>query len=368
VIQAPQAFCLALAIFGAGVPLANAAPQDALIRREALSGDQRLFDNFRAFALALRGATGGEPKLSRLEVSENTGAALVRQDDGRVRSFSFVEGQLSERRVSLRDEAPADQALARRFTFDAVDLDKVRGALKAQRAQPGHGGDSAPTLSVGYRAIAGRSLVSIEVGSMAINGLDLVSYDLATGEAVDLKGMLAKANAEVAEHNRRVEARIKAQERRDAEEQARLSKIDMFSFGGDAVAALQQNAGLGLRLRNVVLMNEEIHLTFADARTGEGLVTYRYDRRKMLDRLDSRETEITRCEQPFSPDEFEWSRVPELVQRSFDTLQFERDAHVRVDVERANRCGPPRAQVSLSKNGRVLSAFFDQSGRLYHVE
>ena len=361
-------FCLALAIFGAGISIA-ASPQDELILREALKSDQRLFDNFRAFAAALRAGIGGEPRLSRLEVSENTGSALVRLDDGRVRSFAFVEGQLSERRVSLRDETPEDQALAKRFTFDAIDLDKIRAALKAQRAKPGHRGDSAPVLSVGYRAIAGRSLVGIAVGSMAINGIDLVSYDLYTGEAVDLKGMIAKANAEVAEHNRRVEAQIRAQEHADAEEKARLSKIDMLALGGEAVSAmLQKLGGTDLRLRNVVLMNEEVHLTFKDTRASGALVTYRYDRRRALERLDSRESEITRCEQPYSAEEFEWSSLPRLVARSFDTLNIERDAAVRVDVERADRCGPLRAQVSLAKNGLVLSAFFDQSGRLYRVE
>ncbi|TMH01021.1 MAG: hypothetical protein E6H67_18070, partial [Betaproteobacteria bacterium] len=56
-------FCLALAIFGAGISIA-ASPQDELILREALKSDQRLFDNFRAFAAALRAGIGGEPRLS----------------------------------------------------------------------------------------------------------------------------------------------------------------------------------------------------------------------------------------------------------------------------------------------------------------
>jgi len=343
-------------------PVAVAA--DDLVYREVLKGDQRMYDNFRAFAGALRAALGGEPKMSRLEVSENTGSALVRLDDGRVRSFAFVEGALSERRVPLQDEAPPEQALSKRFGFDAVDLDRVRAALKVQRAKPGHRGDSSPRISVGSRALKRRSLVGIEVGSMAIQGLDLLSYDLDTGEPVDLKGMLARANAEIAEHNRRVEAQARAFE----EEEKRLSKIDMLGFGSDAVIALQRDTGPAPRLRNVVLVRDEVRLTLADARAGGELVTYRYDRRGMLSRRDSRESEITRCEQPFAADDFDWPRVPQMVQQAFATLNIARDAAIRVDVERTDRCGPVHAQVSLSKDGLTLSAFFDVSGRLYHVE
>ena len=59
--------------------LAPAGPQDDLLLREALNGDQRMYANFQAFAKALRAAVGEEPKLSVLEVSENTGGALMRQ-------------------------------------------------------------------------------------------------------------------------------------------------------------------------------------------------------------------------------------------------------------------------------------------------
>ncbi len=128
------AFCVLTAVASS----AHAGPQDDLLLREALKADQRMYDNFQAFAKALRAAVGGEPKLSALEVSENTGGALVRQDDGRTRSFSFVEGKLTEPSGNpLRDEAPPDQQLSGRFTFGDIDLNKVRAALKAQRAKPG---------------------------------------------------------------------------------------------------------------------------------------------------------------------------------------------------------------------------------------
>src|SRR5450432_2689850 len=55
---------------------ALAAAQDELLHREALKSDQRMYDNFQAFAKALRAALGSEPKLAALEVSENTGSAL----------------------------------------------------------------------------------------------------------------------------------------------------------------------------------------------------------------------------------------------------------------------------------------------------
>jgi hypothetical protein len=164
------------------------AAQDDLLYREALKADQRMYDNLQAFAKALRAVLGSEPKLSALEVSENTGSALVRNDDGSTRSFEFVEGKLTEPdRSPLRDEGPRDRAIADRFIFGDIDLNKVRAALKAQRARPGHIGDTAPELAVRYRSIVGRWMLTIQVGSMAIGGLDLVSYDFRTGEAVDLK-------------------------------------------------------------------------------------------------------------------------------------------------------------------------------------
>ena len=187
-----------------------------------------MYDNFQAFAKALRAAVGGEPKLSALEVSENTGGALVRQDDGRTRSFSFVEGKLAEPSGNpLRDEAPPDQQLSGRFTFADIDLNKVRAALKAQRAKPGHIGDTAPELWVRYRAVVGRWIVGIQVGSMAIAGLDLVSYDFRTGEAVDLKGIVDKRNAEIEANN----ARVRAQQAAFDAEQKRLATINMLGLG-----------------------------------------------------------------------------------------------------------------------------------------
>ena len=184
------AFCVLTAVASS----AHAGPQDDLLLREALKADQRMYDNFQAFAKALRAAVGGEPKLSALEVSENTGGALVRQDDGRTRSFSFVEGKLTEPSGNpLRDEAPPDQQLSGRFTFGDIDLNKVRAALKVQRAKPGHIGDTAPELWVRYRAVVGRWIVGIQVGSMAIAGLDLVSYDFRTGEAVRPQGYRRQA-------------------------------------------------------------------------------------------------------------------------------------------------------------------------------
>ena len=356
--------CLVFAFVALLAPLAPAAPQDDLLNREALKADQRMYDNFQAFAKALRAALGAEPKMSALEVSENTGGARVRLDDGRTRLFSFVEGRLSEPATSsLRDEAPRDQALARRFTFDAIDLNKVRAVLKAQRAKPEHGGDTAPQLSVGYRAIVGRWLVSIELGSMAIGGLDLVSYDFYSGEAVDLKGVVARRNAEVEAHNRRVDAERKAFE----DEQQRLAKIDMLGLGAEALNALTRDAGAAMRLLNVVLEQAQVRLTLVDARSGE-LVTYRYDRRKALTRLESRERDITRCGDPFSAGEFEWTLVPQLVEQAFVAIGIDRDAEIRVDVERPNPCGPVHAQVSLEKSNRVIGAFFDRAGRLYRVE
>ena len=360
--QLPSLVCAVVALVAAP---ALAAPQDELLYREALKADQRMYDNFQAFAKALRAAVGGEPRLSAPEVSENTGGALVRQDDGRTRSFSFVEGKLAEPSANpLRDEAPPDQTLSGRFTFADIDLNKVRAALKAQRAKPGHVGDTAPDLWVRYRSIVGRWIVGIQVGSMAIGGLDLVSYDLRTGEAIDLKGIVAKRNAEVEAHN----ARVRAQEKTYEEEQKRLAKINMLGSGAEAVQALRSDLGVAVYFRNVVIEVEQIRMTILDARAGFESVTFRYDRAKKLSRLDKRESEITNCQDSFAADDFNWEMVPQLVEQAFVALGVDRDAEIRVDVERPHRCGPVHAQVSLDKNHNINGAYFDRSGRLFKVE
>jgi hypothetical protein len=360
--QMPRLLCALGALLSAP---ALAAPQDELLYREALKADQRMYDNFQAFAKALRAAVGGEPKLSALEVSENTGGALVRLDDGGTRSFSFVEGKLSEPSPNpLRDEAPPEQTLSGRFTFADIDLNKVRAALRAQRAKPGHVGDTAPDLWVRYRSIVGRWIVGIQVGSMAIGGLDLVSYDLRTGEAIDLKGIVDKRNAEVEAHN----ARVRAQEKAFEEEQKRLAKINMLGFGAEAVQVLRGNLGATVYFRNVVIEIEQIRMTILDSRAGFESVTFRYDRVKKLSRLDSRESEISDCQDSFAADDFNWAMVPQLVEQVFLALGMDRDAGIRVDVERPDKCGPVHAQVSLDKNHHINGAYFDRSGRLHKVE
>ena len=344
---------------------AHAGPQDDLLLREALKADQRMYDNFQAFAKALRAAVGGEPKLSALEVSENTGGALVRQDDGRTRSFSFVEGKLTEPSGNpLRDEAPPDQQLSGRFTFGDIDLNKVRAALKVQRAKPGHIGDTAPELWVRYRAVVGRWIVGIQVGSMAIAGLDLVSYDFRTGEAVDLKGIVDKRNAEIEANN----VRVRAQQAAFDAEQKRLATINMLGLAGDAVAALNREVGAPFYFRNVVVEVEQIRLTFLDPRAHGELVTYLYNRAKTLKRMDKGESNITRCEEPFPVDEFPWTMVPRFVEQAFVALGVDRDAGIRVDVERPNKCGPVHAQVSLEKGSHINGVYFDRSGRIIRVD
>ncbi len=356
--------CLALVMFALGATHASAAAQDDLLHREALKADQRMYDNFQAFARALRAAVGSEPKLAALEVSENTGSALVRSDDGQTRSFTFVEGKLAEARSSLRDEAPADQALSGRFTFDAIDLNRVRAALKAQRARPGHSGDTAPELGVRYRTIVGRWMVTVQLGSMATNGLDLVSYDFRTGETVDLKGIVAKRNAEVEAHNTRVRAEQKAFD----DEQKRLEQINMLGSAADGVQALTREVGAPLYLRNVVIEVEQIRLTLNDPRSHGELVTYRYNRAKKLTRMEKRESQVTKCEEPFPADEFNWAQVPQFVEQAFVAIGADRSAEIRVDVERPDKCGPVHAQVSLDKNHNINGAYFDRSGRLYRVD
>jgi len=343
---------------------AFAAAQDDLLHHEALKADQRMYDNFQAFAKALRAALGSEPKLAALEVSENTGSALVRSDDGQTRSFTFVEGKLAEARSSLRDEAPADQALSGRFTFDAIDLNRVRAALKTQRARPGHIGDTAPELGVRYRTIVGRWMVTIQLGSMATNGLDLVSYDFRTGEAVDLMGIVAKHNAEVEANNTRVRAEQKAFD----DEQKRLEQINMLGLGAEAVQALTREVGAALYLRNVVIEVEQIRLTLNDPRARGETVTYRYNRAKKLTRMDKREPQVTKCEEPFPADEFNWTQVPQFVEQAFVAIGADRSAEIRVDVERPDKCGPVHAQVSLDKNHNINGAYFDRGGRLYRVD
>jgi len=342
-----------------------AAPQDALLQSEALKADQRMLDNVRAFAKALHGVLGREPSLAALEVSENTGSALVRLEDGSTRSFAFVEGKLSEPDPSpLRDESPPAEALAGRFTFASIDFNRVRAALKAQRAKPGHGGDTAPELAIRYRSIVGRWMLTVQLGSMASAGLELISYDFRSGEVVDLKGIVAKRNAEVEAHNQRVRAQQKAFD----DEQQRLAQINMLGLGAEALNALAREVGTTPYLRNVVVEVEQIRLTTLDPRAGGEVVTYRYNRSKKLVRMDTREAQITRCEDPFTAGEFDWMLLPALVEQAFVALGTDRSADVRVDVERPHGCGPLHAQVSLEKNHNINGAYFDRGGHLYRVD
>jgi hypothetical protein len=110
-------------------------------------------------------------------------------------------------------------------------------------------GDTAPELWVRYRAVVGRWIVGIQVGSMAIAGLDLVSYDFRTGEAIDLKGIVDKRNAEIEANN----ARVRAQQAAFDAEQKRLATINMLGLAGDAVAALNREVGAPFYFRNVVV-------------------------------------------------------------------------------------------------------------------
>ena len=70
----------------------------------------------------------------------------------------------------------------------------------------------------------------------------------------------------------------------------------------------------------------------------------------------------------FGADDFDWALVPQLVERAFVAIGIERNAEIRVDVERPNQCGPLHVQVSLEKDHRTLGAFFDRAGRLNRVE
>ncbi len=259
---------------------------------------------------------------------------------------------------------PPSSAIASRFAFDSIDLNRVRAALKAQRARPGHVGDSAPELEVRYRSIVGRWMLTVQLGSMASNGFELVSYDFRTGAAIDLKGIVDKRNAEVEAHNQRVRAQQKAYD----DEQKRLSQINMLSLAPDAMRALAHDAGSTLYLRNVVVEVEQIRITMLDARAGGEVVTYRYNRAGKLSRMDKRESQITRCEDPFAADDFDWARVPALVEQAFVAIGVDRSAEIRVDVERPDKCGPLHAQVSLQKNSTINGAYFDRGGRLYKVD
>ncbi len=60
--------------------------------------------------------------------------------------------------------------------------------------------------------------------------------------------------------------------------------------------------------------------------------------------------------------------VPQLVEQTFVALGVDRDADIRVDIERPNKCGPVHAQVSLEKNNRINGAYFDRSGRIIRVD
>jgi hypothetical protein len=161
---------------------------------------------------------------------------------------------------------------------------------------------------------------------------------------------------------------VRAEEKAFEAEQKRLTTINMLDFGAEAVSALTREVGAPFYFRNVVLEVEQIRLTFLDPRAHGQLVTYRYNRAKTLKRMDTGESKITRCEEPFPVDAFPWALVPQLVEQTFVALGVDRDADIRVDVERPNKCGAVQAQVSLEKNNHINGAYFDRAGRIYRVD
>ena len=364
---------LAVSFLLLGAAAVGAQTTADIQRREALRSDDRMYADFRAFAAALRAAVNGEPRMSLLEVSENTAFAIVRADDGSVRQFSWVEGKLSDPATSLRkDEATDAEAMANRFTFADVDLEHVRAALRTHRAQPGRFGDSAPELRVGYNRLTQRWLVIIQLGSLAFMGLDAIAYDLKTGAPFDLMAVVRKRNAEVEAHNRRVDEQRKANDviraQRQAEEE-RLAKIRMYPNGRPAYESLVRELGREPHLKNVVLNEVEVNLTLWDERANNMLVTYTLDRNMDLRRASEVQKDLTGCDRHYTGSEVDWEKIPFLIDVAYSVLGITPGAGVRVDVERPERCGPVQTQVSVQVgNSAVRSAWFDGAGRLVRAD
>ena len=344
----------ALAALSASLPV-QAQDARAIQIREAQRTDDRTFAYFAQFRTALTQRFGADPVLSMLGFSESEGEALVHASaDGPPEHVIFQGGRwIGTDGRQLKPWAPdADPAVAR-FRLSAVREALLREKFRAHRARPGQATDHLGRVTVGYfGAPFNRVLAEVVVGSMTTFGLSVLAFDVATGQALDVKAAIADANAK--------RAAAQAKDAADAKAAAQRNLRDEVPA---VLAQFRREIGPE-KLMAVRISRQRITFIRADR------AVYDYDRRGNFTRRKDPYDQIWLCTDGFADGDVDWGGLNALVDKAVlaRNLDDEDRAPAEIAVERPRECEPTVIEVKFT-NYKTPWPYvtFDAKGRLGKV-
>jgi len=346
--------CVLLAIALSTGAIANAQTPDtrAIQIREAQRSDERLFAYYARFKSALIARYGADPLLSKLQVSEVEGQALVHtRRDAPAEHVIWQEGKwISTANRQLRPWVSATVAQQHLFALSAAGERLWREKFRAHREKPQQAADHLGDVTVGYfGAPFDRLAVEVQVGSMATATIDAFVFDAMTGETLDVKGAVAKARAD----------RDAAAQREAAADKA-VAHRDLIVEAAQALADFRRNVGPA-RLMAVWIERDKIAFVQTDR------VIVDYDRRARFTRRAEPYTSAWLCTDGFDDADIDWRTMPALVDKAMlaGNMDDEDRAHAAIDVERPRDCGAATIEVKFT-NYRAPKPYvrFDARGRL----
>jgi hypothetical protein len=205
-------------------------------------------------------------------------------------------------------------------------------------------------VTVGYfGAPFDRLAVEVEVSSMTTGKIDVLAFDAATGQSLDVKGALAKAQSDRAAVAIREAAADKAVEQRN-----------LVAEAPRVLADYRQQIGAA-RLMSVSIARDKVTFVQADRTIVD------YDRRGRFSRRADPYTSAWLCTDGFDDGDIDWKSLPALVEKAMlaGNMDDEDRAHAAIDVERARGCEPATIEVKFT-NYRSPQPYvrFDARGRL----
>lgn len=350
----------ALACVLAGALLAVALPasaQDtrAIQIREAQRADERTFAYFAQFRAALTRRFGVDPLLAMLAFSESEAEALVHAlPGGPPEHVIFQGGQwIGTDGRQLKPWAPdADPAVAR-FRLSAVREPLLREKFRAHRAQPAQATDHLGKVTVGYfGAPFNRVLAEVVVGSMTSFGLSVLAFDIATGQALDVKAAIADANAKRA-----------AAQAKDAAEAKAAAQRNLKDEVPAVLAQFRREIGPE-KLMAVWISRRRITFIRTDR------AVYDYDRRGNFTRRKDPYDQDWLCAEGFADGDIDWGALNALVDKAVlaRNLDDEDRAPAEIAVERPRECAPTVIEVKFTHYRTPWPyVTFDARGRLGKV-
>jgi hypothetical protein len=346
-----HAFAAMIVSIGA-VASAQTPDTRAILIREAQRSDERLFAYYGRFKAELIARYGGDPLLSKLQVSEVEAQALVHPTRGAAAEHViWQEGKwISTANRQLRPWVSAADAQAHLFALSAVGEKRWRDKFRGHREKPQQAADHLGDLTVGYfGAPFNRLAVEVRVGSLSTGTIDTFVFDAATGEMLDVKGAVAKARAD-----------RDAAARREAAADKAVANRDLIGEAAQALAAFRQNVGPA-KLMAVWIERDKIAFVQTDR------VIVDYDRRSRFARRAEPYTSAWLCADGFADADIDWRELPALVEKAMlaGNMDDEDRAYAAIDVERPRECAPPTIEVKFN-NYRSPKPYvrFDARGRL----